>query len=135
MRAVLLILSGILLVACGGDDSSGTASNSGGGGGVGGGAGGDAETGVSLRIEPLTASATVVKGQTPPTLSFKAFATPVGGSESEVTTQASFALTNTKLGTFAAGGVLTLAEAGGATKVTATYQGATASADLVVKLT
>src|SRR5690242_2666603 len=112
MRVLPLILSGILLVACGGDDSSGTASNAGGNGGVGGGTGGDASTGVSLRIEPLTQSATVVIGQAPPTLSFKAFATPAGGSEAEVTSQASFALTNVKLGTFAAGGVLTLAEAG-----------------------
>jgi hypothetical protein len=134
MRTILLIFAGILAMGCG-DDSSGTASNSGGGGGTSGDAGGDASNGITLRIEPLTEAATVVKGQTPPTLTFQAFATPPGGTESEVTAQASFSLANTKLGTFGANGVLTLAEAGGATKVVATHQGATAAADLVVKLT
>lgn len=134
MRVLPLIVAGFLLIACG-DDSSGTASNSGGGGGATSDASTDAPNGTSLRIEPLTQSATVVKGQPPPSLTFQAFATPPGGVESEVTSQTSFSLGNPTLGSFGANGTLTLAEAGGSTKVIATYQGATATADLVVKLT
>ncbi len=134
MRSWLLLFTVILVIACG-DDSSGTASNASGGGGGATDASSDATSGITLRITPLTPTATVVIGQPTPTLLFQAFATPAaGGEETEVTSQATFALANPKLGSFGPNGSLKLAEAGGTTKVTATHQGASASTDLVVKL-
>src|SRR5262245_20892896 len=138
MRRLLFLSIAIALASACGDDTGGTASNAGGQGGSAGDAGkADGQTSsYTLRIEPSSASATVIKGQTPPVLTLKAFATPIaGGAEQEVTADSAWSLQNAKLGTFNTPGTLTLAEAGGKTNITASYKGATATALLTVKLT
>ena len=139
MRADWVLTLGVALgfaAGCG-DDSSGTASNAGGAGGGGGAvdAGPDAPSGITLRVDPLTAQAKVVLGQTPPALAFKAFAKPTsGGAEQDVTQSAVWTSSNPKLGTFGNPGSLALAVAGGVTQVVASYAGVSANAQLTVEL-
>lgn len=129
------VCAAALFAACGEDDPGGVAGN-GGSGGVVSDAGGDQTApAYSLRIEPLSSQATVTKGQPPPSVAFQAFAKPSnGGAEEEVTAQAQWSLSNAALGTFASPGSLSLVEAGGKTKVVASWKGVQASADLSVLL-
>lgn len=100
-----------------------------------GGADGTQPSMVMLRIDPASASATLALGVPTAPLTFHAFARPLnGGPETEVTAQASWQIDVVTLGTMGTG-VLTPAGIGGAGHVTATYQGATASAQVTLKLT
>ena len=131
----MAVIAAALLAACS-DDDSGVASNSGGSGGTVSDASGDQNApSYSLRIEPLTTQATVTLGQPATSLAYKAFAkSTTGGSEQEVTGEAEWTLSNPGLGSFGASGSLQLAGGGGAAKITASWSGAKASADLSVLL-
>jgi hypothetical protein len=135
MRGWLLwaVVSAVAVASACGDDADGVASNVGGGTSD---SGSDSASAYTLRIEPKSTSATVTKGQPPPSVAFRAFAKhATSGNEQEVTTDASWSLSMTSLGSFNSPGTLALSEAGGTATITATWSGASATSDLTVKLT
>jgi hypothetical protein len=122
-------LAAALAAACSSGKGT-TGAGSGPGGGTD--AGSDAPA-VSLRIDPNMASTTVPLGSTPPMLTFHAFAKTGNGMEQDVSAMATWNVGPT-IATIA-GGVATLTGNGGVTQVTATFEGATASAPLTVQVT
>ncbi len=135
---IVAVLAGAALFgACSASDPSEVASNGGegAGSGKGGGTGGlnlDGSTPtVSLSISPPTATIDIVNGTSNP-VTFKAVATLPNGTTVDVTPAWSF--DRPELGTFSSGTLTALGTLGGKATVTATYQGATATADAIVKL-
>jgi hypothetical protein len=114
--------------ACCDDQTTATTSTSSSGGGHGG-----APAEVKLRIDPPSATANVTFGTPAPALPFHAYATVGAKPEVEITGDASWSI-SPALGTVS-GGAVTLAGVGGKATLSATYEGATASAPITVHLT
>jgi len=87
----------------------------------------------ALRLDPATAEVSVSRG-IPAVLTYRAFLVGEGGSEQEVTDEASFSLTTPELGSFAGSTFTSSTERSGRTRVIAMARGATGMADLTVLL-
>jgi hypothetical protein len=124
--AFALAFAAAVVAACSGGKGTGAAAQ---------GTAGSSGTGpmVTLRIDPLMASATVPLGSTPAPITFHAYATSGAGPEQDVTMMANWNAGPSVASVTA--GVATLTGNGGVTKVTAAFQGATASATLTVQVT
>ncbi|MFO0611005.1 MAG: hypothetical protein U0414_00355 [Polyangiaceae bacterium] len=119
--------------SCDDGNADTTSSSSSTGSGTGGSGGGPVKM-VMLRIDPPTANLVVTLGSPGTTKApFRAFASENGGPESEVTSAVKWSV-SPAFGSIGADGVLTLAERGGQTNVTAQLGAATASAAITVKL-
>ena len=92
-----------------------------------------AEPTISLRVDPPQASLEFVIGKPAPTFAFTAFAAEGSDAEQDVTASTGFSLANPAVGTLS-GATLTLAGVGGGQQLHATYQGASATAAVHVKL-
>ncbi len=84
-----------------------------------------------LRIDPDKGSVTVPIGTTPAPLTFHAYASTGGGAEQDVTDKAVWSVAPSVASI--ALGVATFTGNGGKTTVTASFQGATATAKLTVR--
>lgn len=128
-------LSASVLAAWSCDDdgttsSSGSSSSTGSGKG---GSGGGPQKMVMLRVDPASSMLTAKIGGPATTASFRAFVSEGSGPETEVTGSVAWSVSPT-FGTITQGGVLTLAERGGTTSVTATLDGTSAISTITVKL-
>ena len=130
--------SGGSVTAGSGGSTSGTAGASGGGsagkGGTAAGTGGSAAT-VSLTIKPGPQLATLVLGNAPAPVTYKAFAAEGAGAEQDVSAVAAWSFDEPSLASVTAPGVVLPAGPGGMGIVSATYKGQTAKAPLTVKVT
>jgi hypothetical protein len=124
--------------ACSGEESLGVAGNDGGSGGgaASSGAGGLSVDGsnpnqVGLIIEPPSATIEVKDGTSAP-VTFKAFAKLPNGTQTEVA--ATWSFDRPQLGTVASGVLTAGGQVGGKGTVTASYQGATATAEATIKV-
>ena len=94
----------------------------------------DATSGVTLRIEPTEVALVVPLGGASGSAPLKVFARAPGAAEVDVTARASFSLGDPTLATFA-GASVGNATHGGTATITASADGASATASLKVKLT
>lgn len=114
------------------DATTETSSSSSTGSGKGGSGGGPVNMN-QLRVDPASAALVVTLGGPATTATFRAFASEGAGPEAEVTGSVAWSV-SPSFGTITSGGVLTLAERGGTTTVTATKDGVSATATITVKL-
>lgn len=97
-------------------------------------AGPDAPTGITLRIEPPSANATVTLGVAPASIAFKAFSKGADGVETDVTAKADWSA-DPKIANASPDGTAALSGLGGKGVIIATWMGVDATAAITVKLT
>lgn len=132
MSSLRAFLGALLVVSCGGDDVGTSAFDSGSPDTT----SGDSAVAFTLRVDPTSASMTLVLGGVAPSpVAFHAFEKDAKGAETDVTSAVVWTSDGGPIATVDAKGNASAGKVGGKTKVRATLQGVTATADVTVKLT
>lgn len=95
----------------------------------------DSAPAFTLRVDPPTATSTIVLGTPPALVVFHAFKKDAAGVESDVTSGVTWSVDDPTLATADPSGNVKPSGTGGKTKVRATLTGVSGAADLVMKLT